>query len=587
MLLTKLSRYAKRQLLMDTVDLTPRKVAFTINIDGEGNVDPDVPVSPLTSADGKQKFQTLPCPAFPGEKNGGKADFLFETPSRVLGTDSDEIPRKTHENFWLLIREAKDATGDPRLDAVLKARGNIGAIAGNFKPAETGLVTFAVNGEPVFDLDSPVRQWHRERYLSIAMSEDETELKEQALCLVTGETATTAAGHPVIKGVPGTLAKGGRLISYEQSDVTLNSFGRCGNNASPIGQATAAEIGAALNNLIGNERLRLILGDNKTGAVFISWLDESEEAAASIKSIIERPMDDEAVTLINEFREGRFRDVALSGVYHGCVLAGNVSRISVLRELDKPVIRIIENLATWREDVSVEPFPSKNPVHEELSLRFLADVVTTARKSGDKPDPQMLANNMQELLFAMLDGTCPRNILYSLIEQVQKRHIKEGSNWLYKPASHWAFALIRMILNRIEGTPMSVGLDVTNTDTAYVSGRLFAVLCRIQRAAQGDLNRDFASSSLRAVLDNPQEFLPRVWEQAEYYLSKVQGGLANLLSGELHAVTDLLGAAGFPAEFTDEQQGKFLLGFRHQSAEHARVAQERKAAKREREEADE
>ena len=216
----------------------------------------------------------------------------------------------------------------------------------------------------------------------------------------------------------------------------------------------------------------------------------------------------------------------------------------------------------------------------DLSLRSLSDVVTTARKSGDKPDPQMLANNMQDLLFAMLDGTCPRNILYSLIEQVQKRLIKKGSDWFYSPESHHAFALVRMVLNRIEETPMSVGLDVSNTDTAYVCGRLFAVLCRIQRAAQGELNRDFASSSLRAVMSNPQEFLPRIWEQAEYYLSKVQGGLSNMLAGELHAVTNLLGAAGFPAEFTDEQQGKFLLGFRHQSAEHARVAKERRAAKR-------
>ena len=260
----------------------------------------------------------------------------------------------------------------------------------------------------------------------------------------------------------------------------------------------------------------------------------------------------------------------------------------MLRELDEPVIRIIENLARWCKDVSVETFPSRI-LPTDLSLKSLADAVTRARKSGDKPDPQMLANNMQDLLFAMLDGTCPRNILYSLIEQVQKRLIKEGSAWSYfrTSVSHRAIALIRMILNRIEGTPMSVGLDVSNTDTAYVCGRLFAVLCRIQKVAQGDLNRDFASSSLRAVMDNPQEYLPRIWEQAEYYLSKLPQGMANILSSELHAVTNLLWADGFPAEFTDEQQGKFLLGFRHQSAEHARAAQERAAAKKGDKEADE
>jgi CRISPR-associated protein Csd1 len=579
MLLMKLSRYAQRRHLMDAVDLTSRKVAFAINIDSDGNLDPETPVSPLTSADGKQKGQVMLCPAFPGEKNGGKADFLFETPGRVLGTETDEIGRKTHENFWSLIREARDATGDTGIDAVLKSRANLGSITEQFKPGEKGLVTFAINGELVFDPDGPPRQWHRARYFSLTMSEDEEGSKEHSMCLVTGQTATIASGHPVIKGVPGTQAKGGRLVSYEKSDVTLNSFGRCGNDASPIGQVTAAEIGAAINSLVGNPRLRLILGDSKTGAVFISWLDESEDAAASIMSIIERPMDDQAMALINEFREGRFRDVTLSGVFHGCVLAGNVSRIAVLRELDKPVDRIIENLARWREDVSVETFPSKNPTHVDLSLKSLADAVTTARKSKDKPDPQILANNMQDLLFTMLDGTCPRNTLFSLIEQVQKRLIKEGSVWFYTSMSHRAFALIHMILNRIEGTPMSVGLDISNTDTAYVCGRLFAVLCRIQKAAQGKLNRDFASSSLRAVMDNPQEFLPRIWEQAEYYLSKLQPGMANILSSEMHAVTNLLGADGFPDEFTDEQQGKFLLGFRQQSAEHARAAHERAAAK--------
>ncbi len=232
------------------------------------------------------------------------------------------------------------------------------------------------------------------------------------------------------------------------------------------------------------------------------------------------------------------------------------SRISVLRELDKPVVRIIENLARWREDVSVGTFPAKNPAHVDLSLRSLANVVTTARKSGDKPDPQMLANNMQDLLFAMLDGTSPHTILQSLIKQVQKRLIKEGSDWFYTPVSHRAFALIRMILNRIEGTPMSIGLDVSNTDTSYVCGRLFAVLCRIQRAAQGELNRDFASSSLRAVhgqsagIPSPDLGAGRILPVED------PGGLSNMLAGELHAVTDLLGADGFPAEFTDEAAGQ-------------------------------
>ncbi len=182
MLLTKLSRYAQRRHLMDRVDLTPRKVAFMINIDAEGNIDPEIPVSALTSADGKQKCQVLLCPAFPGEKNGGKADFLFETPSRVLGTENDAIARKTHESFWSLIREAKDATGDARLAAVLKARGNMASIAEQFKPGETGIVTFAINGEPVFDPDSPLRQWHRERYLSVTMSDDEDEHERTCRC---------------------------------------------------------------------------------------------------------------------------------------------------------------------------------------------------------------------------------------------------------------------------------------------------------------------------------------------------------------------------------------------------------------------
>ncbi len=580
MLLTKLSRYARRRHLMDDVDLTRRNVAFTINIDADGNIDVETPVSPLTSGDGKKKSQSMLCPSFPGEKNGGKADFLFETPGRVLGTETGEIARKTHESFWMLVKEAHEVTGDFRLGAVLNSREKLGSIRTLFKPDDTALVTFAMEGEPVFDPDGAVRRWHRSRYLSLTMPHDDDKPPSRGMCLVNAKEESIATSHPVIKGVPGTMAKGGRLISYEKSDVTLNCFGRSGNEASPIGQEAAAEIGAALNSLIGDPRLRLILGDSKSGGVFISWLDENDEAAASIMSIIERPMDDDAMTLINEFREGRFRDVSLSEVYHGCVLAGNVSRISAIRELDQPVMQIIANLARWREDIAIDAFPSKKEIRIDLSLRHLADVVTTARKSGDKPDPQMLANNMQELLFAMLDGTYPRNVLCSLINQIQNRIIKNGKDWFYSPQSHSAFSLMRMILNRKEGTPMPVGLDVSSTDTSYVCGRLFAIFCRIQKAAQGDLNRDFASSSLRAVMDNPQEYLPRIWEQAEYYLSKLQKGLSYTLATELHAVTDQLGAEGFPAEFTEAQQGRFLLGFRHQSAEQGRAAQERAAAKK-------
>jgi CRISPR-associated protein Csd1 len=211
---------------MEHVDLTPRNVRFTINIDADGNIDTQTPVSPLTSADGKQKFRTMLCPAFPGEKNGGKADFLFETPGRILGTETEEIAKKTHESFWALVREAKEATGDAGLEAVLKSREKIRSIAQEFRPDDTSLVTFSIQGEPVFAPDSSVRRWHRDHYFSLMMPEEGDRSSAHGRCLVTGEEASIATGHPVIKGVPGTQAKGGRLISYEKSDVTLNCFGR-------------------------------------------------------------------------------------------------------------------------------------------------------------------------------------------------------------------------------------------------------------------------------------------------------------------------------------------------------------------------
>ena len=107
--------------------------------------------------------------------------------------------------------------------------------------------------------------------------------------------------------------------------------------------------------------------------------------------------------------------------------------------------------------------------------------------------------------------------------------------------------------------------DPENKGTAYVSGRIFAVLESVQYAAQGKTNAGVRERFFTSASSTPASAFGRLLKNAQNHLSKLKGekpGLAIVLDKELTGLIAMVET--LPAIFSLEEQGQFAIGYYHQ-----------------------
>ena len=113
-----------------------------------------------------------------------------------------------------------------------------------------------------------------------------------------------------------------------------------------------------------------------------------------------------------------------------------------------------------------------------------------------------------------------------------------------------------------------VSLDKESINPGYRLGRLFAVLENIQRAALGQqINATIRDRYYGAASATPASVFPVLFRNTQNHLSKLRKdkpGLAHHLERELGEVVNGLGSH-FPRNLKIEDQGRFAIGYYHQS----------------------
>jgi CRISPR-associated protein Csd1 len=105
-------------------------------------------------------------------------------------------------------------------------------------------------------------------------------------------------------------------------------------------------------------------------------------------------------------------------------------------------------------------------------------------------------------------------------------------------------------------------LDKDNRTPAYVLGRLFAVLERLQGSALGDINTTIRDRYFGAASRNPATVFPRLIQLSVHHAAKADDGRwLEKTKGEVMA---LLPAELFPRVLSLEAQGLFAVGYYHQ-----------------------
>ena len=113
-----------------------------------------------------------------------------------------------------------------------------------------------------------------------------------------------------------------------------------------------------------------------------------------------------------------------------------------------------------------------------------------------------------------------------------------------------------------------MSLDTGNTDPGYLLGRLFSSLENLQRAALGaQVNATIRDRFYGAASATPASIFPVLLRNAQNHLGKLRrdkAGLAVNLEKEIGQIIDAL-PPHFPRSLPIEEQGRFAIGYYHQT----------------------
>lgn len=550
------------------------KISYVLVLSESGEL-VDV-VSYLTS-DKKPQPKLMSVPRPEKRTSGINPNFLWDKTSYLLGVSlpkdkksatTFELTTPYFEAFKKKHLSLLKNTEDPELKA-------LSLFLQEWKPENFATSSILkpemLDANMVFRLDGIRRYLHdapeAKRIWSESLTSDDA---QQAICLITGQQAPISRLHPAIKGVAGGQSSGVSIVSFNKE--SFESYGKSQGINAPVSEKAAFAYTTALNYLLRREHQQSIsLGD--TTLVFWALADKPEQAqqaeqlfqfAFNPPSVSDEGETTELHAKLSKIAKGRpLAEVAPNldskTQFFILGLAPNAARLSIRFWLQTDFGHIQQALSDHFQDLALDPLPWKT---EPSIWRLLLQLVPhrEGQKASIDDAPAHLAG---ELMRSILTGQpYPKAIL----SQVLLRFRSDGH------IDGLRVALVKAVLQRLfrkqviqEEIPM--GLDETNTNTAYLLGRLFAVLENTQRVAQGDkVNATITDKYYASASTVPYSVYPRLLAGSRHHLSKIRkdkAGFAVNLEKEMSQIMALL-PTEFPKHFSIENQGRFSIGYYHQ-----------------------
>jgi len=587
MMLQALIAYAEREQLGDA-DFETVGVRWLIPLDRGGQL----AGNPIPLAENPNEKKPRPKAmsrpfTSPNELNQGtKSHFLCDTLERATLFLDPKTPDKTegrrtqHGYFQSLLEEAARARPDEaaRLNAVVTflrdsaATVKLHAALAEAKAKPTDNTTFSVEGVILLD-SSQLKTYWRERRQKQSVAVGERELR---ICIATGELAETLDTTEKIKGVPGGLATGTNLISFDKDSFC--SFGLEQAQNAALSASAELNIRSALSTLIGKSRSQgLVFNDT----VHLHWT-RNPESSDPFDLLI--TADSEAISaLLKSVKEGR-RYVGLdANAYYAMSLSGNGARIVVRDWLESTVPEIERNIAHWFADLAIAE-PDGSGVKRDFKFGALLYGMVRAELAELPPTIST------QLFLGALRGRNMPLPQAALAAAIRRQHLDQENK--LNPAR---LAIIKACLlrspNRKETDSMTERLDIQSKDRAYLCGQLFAVIGRLQLLALGQVGASLADRTYGGVATRPATTFGPVFTKLPAYLKKANSrlpGSGTNKQKELEILCQRIEElGGIPQILGLEDQGRFALGYYCQLAQYRTDRAEAEAAKKAEELADE
>lgn len=551
-----------------------RNVGFIAEISPEGELLNIVP------SEQKKGWERL-VPAQVKRSSGVAANFLCDTPTRMMGIDVKGNPKRALECFKAaktLHHEVLNEVDSPAARAILAYfnRWDPETAATNPVVLQAG-DAFLGGAQLTFSLVQGGRSIEIQNDLAVQAAWDNRIVVDQedglppTRCLVTGDIAPAARLHPTIKGVRDAQAMGVSLVSFNaRSFESYGHDGEQGRNA-PVSEKAAQAYGAALNYLLSSPKHHMYMGD--TTIVYWAGRDDEKNSEAFSLSLygglfskqqvdMQETTQNELSALMEALTRGRPLpvDIDMDAPFYVLGISPNAARLSVRFFLQDSLGTFLKNIAAHYERLSLAHAPF------EPTFLFPRQLLKEVENPNAK-NPAASRILTASLMRSILENTRYPEALYTHA-LLRTRSTQDNKERKTHKNEYSRMAIIKAYLIKNCGyskEDITVSLNVERTDTAYLLGRAFAILEQIQQQANDVVT--IVNRYQNAACSTPAVAFPTLLKLSTAHLAKIQRknpGLARYLNNQLSTILDSIDT--FPNRLDTKAQGDFLLGRYHQNA---------------------
>lgn len=380
-------------------------------------------------------------------------------------------------------------------------------------------------------------------------------------CLITGKYAPIERTHPNISGVPGAQSSGAALVSFNAP--AFCSYGHEQGDNAPVSKYAAFAYTTALNRLLADRSHCKHVSDT----TILCWAENAEPVYQDAMSMFLFGAD-EAVGIqesdvqaaLKRLSAGQtvpFLEKELSPDQHFYLLglAPNAARLSVRFFLRDTFGSFAQNLQKHAEEMEIDC--SEKEKFRTLPIWAVVNETTrTVPGQPAKPSPQLAGDLLRAVLTG---GRYPATLLNGVTLRIRaEQAVTRGRAAVIK-----AYYL-RNYPTELNKEVYTVSLNET-TNVPYLLGRLFSVLEAVQKAANPGINTTIKDRYFNAACATPGMSFPTLLRLSQKHLRKLNDGLATHYDKQITELMAQLPESGFPARLSLPDQGKFTIGYYHQT----------------------
>ena len=407
---------------------------------------------------------------------------------------------------------------------------------------------------------------------------------EKMQCLVTGKVAPVARLHPSLKRVRNAQSSGATLVGFNAA--AYESYHRSQGQNAPVSEEATFAYTTVLNYLLSdaNPNKKLFLGDTTV----VYWAESDNRAyEPAFAGIIDPAYVEEEVT---EQAGRKKAEAALQATaqkvkraqaldldamladlgdenprFYILGLAPNAARVSVRFFITDPFQEVVQHIMAHYRDLAIIKEYDDQPNY--LTVGMILDE-TVSKKARDKDAAPLLAG---AVFRAILTGAPYPAALYNAMITRVRADMDDKAKRISKINYVRAAVIKAYLLRKYRHQPehpikevLTVALNEQSTQPAYVLGRLFAVLEKVQQEAIGNVNASIKDRYFTSACAAPASVFPILLRLSQHHIAKAEYGYAS--DRRIQEILGLLDVEHnpIPARLTLDEQGVFILGYYHQ-----------------------